>query len=211
MGFRFEWPDVSKNVTVTGQIEADYEGNFSRADNRNVSTIRSNAFQLRLAYGRIDWTVAPNTDIFFEAGQDWTIYGSSAMMNLFETTFFGAYWGNTYERAPQMRLGFVQKLGGSRNWKLSPEVAIMTPAEGNLPADVTTCTIKTLNTPTTCTVLDGTGNQLGYGERQGADYAKPEIESRVVLQFQLDKAPGVVPAQILWSGFYSGRQATVPF
>jgi hypothetical protein len=211
LGFKFEWPDISKNVTVTGQIEADYEGNFSRADNRNVSSIRSNAFQLRLAYGRIDWTAAPNTDIFFEAGQDWTIYGSSAMMNLFETTFFGAYWGNTYERSPQMRVGFVQKLGGSRNWKLSPEVAIMMPSEGNLPADVTTCTIKTLNTPTTCTVLDGTGNQLGYGERQGADYGKPEIESRVVLQFQLDKAPGVVPAQILWSGFYSGRQATVPF
>ena len=210
-GSKFEWPDISKNITVTGQVEADFEGNFSRADNRNVSSIRSNAFQLRLAFGRIDWTVAPNTDLFFEAGQDWTIYGSSAMMNLFETTFFGAYWGNTYERAPQMRLGFVQKLGGDRNWKLSPEIAIMTPAEGNLPADVTTCTIKTLNTPTTCTVLDGTGNQLGYGERQGADYGKPDIESRVVLQFQLDKAPGVVPAQILWSGFYSGRQATVPF
>ncbi len=208
-GSKFEWPDISKNITVTGQIEADFEGNFSRADNRNVSTIRSNALQLRLAYGRIDWTVAPNTDVFFEAGQDWTIYGSSAMMNLFETTFYGAYWGNTYERAPQMRLGFVQKLGGSRNWKLSPEIAIMTPAEGNTPADVTTCTVTALNTPTTCTVLDGTGNQLGYGERQGADYAKPDLESRVVLQFQLDKAPGVVPAQILWSGFYSGRQATV--
>ncbi len=209
MGSKFEWPDVSKNMTVTGQIEADYEGNFSRADNRNVSTIRSNAFQLRLAFGRIDWNVRPNTDIFFEGGQDWTIYGSSAMMNLFETTFFGAYWGNTYERAPQMRLGFIQKLGGSRNWKLSSEFAIMTPAEGNVPGDVTTCTVTKLDTPTTCTVLDGTGNQLGYGERQGVDNAKPEIESRVVLQFQLDKAPGVVPAQILWSGFYTGRQATV--
>ena len=217
MGFKFEWPDVSKNVTVTGQIEGDYEGNFSRADNRNVSAIRSNAFQLRLAFGRIDWNVAPNTDIFFEAGQDWTIYGSSAMMNLFETTFFGAYWGNTYERSPQMRLGFVEKLGGSRNWKLSPEVAIMMPSEGNVPADAvtSTCTTTVNHTTfaatTTCSnvVLDGTGNQLGYGERQGADNGKPEIESRVVLQFQLDKAPGVVPAQILWSGFYTGRQGTI--
>jgi hypothetical protein len=209
MGSKFEWPDISKNLTVTGQIEADYEGNFSRVDNRNVSTIRSNALQLRLAYGRLDWNVRPNTDIFFEAGQDWTIFGSSALMNLFETTFFGAYWGNVYERAPQMRLGFVQKLGGSRNWKISPEFAIMTPAEGLPPADVTTCTITTLGVPTTCTVLDGTGNQLGYGERQGADAARPTLESRVVLQFQLDKAPGVVPAQILWSGFYSERQATV--
>jgi hypothetical protein len=209
LGFKFEWPDVSKNVTVTGQIEADYEGNFSRADNRNVSSIRSNAFQLRLAFGRIDWTASPNTDVFFEAGQDWTIYGSSAMMNLFETTFFGAYWGNTYERSPQMRIGFVQKLGGDRNWKLSPEFAIMMPSEGNLPTDSVTCTILELDHPTTCTFVNGLGNQLAYGERQGADNGKPEIEGRVVLQFQLDKAPGVVPAQILWSGFYAGRQATL--
>ena len=212
VGSRFEWPDVSKNITITGQIEADFEGNFSRADNRNVSSIRSNALQLRLAYGRIDWNVRPNTDIFFEGGQDWTIFGSSAMMNLFETTFYGAYWGNLYERSPQFRLGLVQKLGGSRNFKLSPEFAIMMPSEGNLPADAVTsaCTTSALLV-TTCTntVVNGLGNQLGYGERQGADWGKPEIESRVVLQFQLDKAPGVVPAQVLWSGFYSGRQATV--
>src|ERR1022692_1638927 len=216
-GSKFEWPDISKNVTVTGQIEGDYEGNFSRADNRNVSSIRSSMFSLRLAFGRLDWAVSPNTDIFFEAGQDWTIYGSSALMNLFETTFFGAYWGNTYERSPQMRLGFVEKLGGSRNWKLSPEFAIMMPSEGNAPADAvtSTCTTTVNHTTfaatTTCSnvVLDGTGNQLGYGERQGADNGKPEIESRVVLQFQLDKAPGVVPAQILWSGFYTGRQGTI--
>ena len=217
VGSRFEWPDISKNVTVTGQIEADYEGNFSRADNRNVSSMRSNALQLRLAYGRIDWNFSPNSDIFFEAGQDWTIFGSSALMNLFETTFFGAYWGNLYERAPQFRLGLVEKLGGSRNWKLSPEFAIMMPSEGNLPADAvnSTCTTTvdkvTLAATTTCVnaVVNGLGNQLGYGERQGADYASPELESRVVLQFQLDKAPGVVPAQILWSGFYTHRQATV--
>ncbi len=209
VGAKFEWPDISKNITVTGQIEGDFEGNFSRADNRNVSSIRSNAFSLRLAYGRIDWAKSPNTDIFFEAGQDWTIFGSSALMNLFETSFYGAYWGNVYERSPQMRLGLVQKLGGSRDWKLSPEFAIMMPSEGDLPADSTTCTITALNKATTCTVVDGTANQLGYGERQGADSAKPELESRVVLQFQLDKAPGVVPAQILWSGFYSGRQATI--
>ena len=209
IGSRFEWPDASKHVTVTGQIEGDFEGNFSAVDNRNVSSIRSNAFQLRLAFGRIDWTAKPNTDFFFEAGQDWTIFGSSALMNLFETTFYGAYWGNLYERSPQMRVGFVQKLGGSMDWKLSPEFAIMMPSEGNLPANVTTCTIAKLDTPTTCTVVNGLASQLGYGERQGADSAKPEIESRVVLQFQLDHAPGVVPAQILWSGFYSTRQATV--
>src|SRR5208282_5584795 len=146
-GSRFEWPDVSKNITITGQVEADFEGNFSRADNRNVSSIRSNALQLRLAYGRIDWTTAPNTDIFFEAGQDWTIFGSSALMNLFETTFYGAYWGNLYERSPQF--------------------AIMMPSEGDLPADSVKCTVDALGTPTTCTYVNGLANQLGYGERQG--------------------------------------------
>jgi len=209
IGSRIEWPDVSKNITITGQIEADFEGNFSAADNRNVSSIRSNMLSLRLAYGRIDWNVRPNTDIFFEAGQNFTIFGSSALMNLFETTFYGAYWGNVYERSPQMRLGFVEKLGGSRNWKLSPEVAIMMPSEGNLPANAVTCTAANITAGTTCTVVNGLASQLGYGERQGADWAKPEVESRVVLQFQLDKAPGVVPAQVLWSGFYSGRQGTV--
>lgn len=209
IGSRFEWPDMSGKMTITGQIEADYEGNFSRADNRNVSSIRSNALQLRLAYGRIDYAKSDKTDIFFEAGQDWTIFGSSAMMNLFETTFFGAYWGNVYERSPQFRVGFVQKLGGSRNFKFTPEFAIMMPSDGILPGDVVSCTVTTLGVATTCSFTNGLGNQLGYGERQGADSAKPELEARTVLQFQLDKAPGVVPAQILWSGFYSHRQATV--
>jgi hypothetical protein len=208
-GSRFEWPDVSKNITITGQVEADFEGNFSAVDNRNVSSIRSNALQLRLAYGRIDWTVNPNSDVFFEAGQDWTIFGSSALMNLLETTFFGAYWGNVYERSPQFRLGLVQKLGGSRNWKLSPEFALMMPSEGDLPANAVTCTQANITEGTSCTVVNGLASQIGYGERQGADYAAPELEGRVVLQFQLDKAPGVVPAQILWSGFYTHRQATI--
>ena len=210
MGSRFEWPDYSGKLTVTGAIEADFEGNFSAVDNRNVSSIRSNALQLRLAYGRMDYAASDKTDIFFEAGQDWTIFGSSALMNLFETTFFGAYWGNLYERSPQMRGGFVQKLGGSRNWKLSPEIAIMMPSEGDLPASAVTCTdITKLGTAPTCTLVNGLASQIGYGERQGADYGAPELESRVTLQFQLDKAPGVVPAQILWSGFYTHRQATV--
>jgi hypothetical protein len=130
-------------------------------------------------------------------------------MNLFETTFLGAYWGNLYERSPQFRLGLIQKLGGSRNFKLSPEFAIMMPSFGNLPADGITCTAVNPEGVPTCTLVNGLGNQLGYGERQGADYAAPQLESRVVLQFQADKAPGVVPAQILWSGFYAHRQATV--
>jgi len=210
IGTKFEWPDISKNITVTGQLEGDFEGNFTEADNVNVSSIRNSTFRIRLAYGRIDWTVAPNSDVFFEAGQDWSLFGSSSMMNLFETTFAGAYWGNIYTRTPQMRLGLVQKLGGSRDWKLSPEFAIMMPSEGNLPGTRITCAVETVPSNNVCTLANlGLSSQIGYGERQGADSGKPEIESRVVLQFQLDKAPGVVPAQILWSGFYASRQDTV--
>ena len=156
----------------------------------------------------------PNTDVFFEAGQDWTIFGSSALMNLFETTFFGAYWGNVYERAPQFRFGFVQKLGGSRNWKLSPEFAIMMPSEGNLPADaVTTCTSRQdITAPTTCTRHQrNLATSWDMASARALTTQAPELESRVVLQFQLDKAPGVVPAQILWSGFYTiARQRCWP-
>ncbi len=86
----------------------------------------------------------------------------------------------------------------------------MMPSEGNLPATAVTCTdVTKLDTAPTCTLINGLASQLGYAERQGADYGAPELESRVVLQFQLDKAPGVVPAQVLWSGFYTHRQATV--
>ncbi len=210
-GSRFEWPDVSKNITITGQIEADFEGNFSAVDNRSVSSIRSNALQLRLAYGRIDWTLAPNSDLFFEAGQDWTIFGSSALMNLLETTFFGAYWGNVYERSPQFRLGFVQRFGGSRDFKLSPEFAIMMPSAGDVPANDVTCSkIESVPATPACTITNlGLASQIGYGEREGADSGRPEFEGRVVAQFLLDKAPGVVPAQILWSGFYYRRQDNV--
>ena len=52
MGSRFEWPDEFGKLTMTGTIEADYESNFSRADNRNVSSIRGNVLQLRLAFGQ---------------------------------------------------------------------------------------------------------------------------------------------------------------
>lgn len=211
-GANLEWPDAEHHLTVTGKVEADFEGNFSRVDNRNVSSMRSNMFQLRLAYMRLDYAATDKTDLFMEGGQDWTIFGSSALPNLLETTLLGAYWGDTYERAPQFRFGLIQKFGGSRNVKFSPEFAIMMPSEGNLPADATICNVPAGTTVTTgvnCTVVNGLGNQLGYGERQGADSGRPEAEARAVLQWQLDTAPAVAPAQIIVSGFDTQRTAVV--
>ncbi len=40
-------------------------------------------------------------------------------------------------------------------------------------------------------------DQLGFGERQGADANRPASQGRVLVQWQLDKAEGVVPAQHL--------------
>jgi hypothetical protein len=52
-------------------------------------------------------------------------------------------------------------------------------------------------------------DQLGYGEKQGADSGRPEVQARLVLQWQLDKAAGVAPAQLIFSGVQGNRRAMV--
>jgi hypothetical protein len=190
VGSHFEWPDVagSKNV-ITGKLEFDFEGNFSRALNRNISTIRSSMASIRLAYGRIDHRFNENTSMFGLFGQDWTPFGSSTLPNLFETTGLGLGFGTLYERAPQFRFGVGHKIGGSRSVFLQPEFAVVMPAYGNDPSNV--------------------ADQLGYGEKQGADSGRPEVQTRLVLQWQLDKAPGVAPAQLIFSGVQGNRKAWV--
>jgi hypothetical protein len=194
VGANFEWPDISPKLVFTGRIEADYEGNFSEVDNRDVSSIRSPAMQLRLAYARMDYVASDKTDIYFEGGQDWTLFGSSVTANLLETTFFGAYWGVIWERSPQFQFGMVQKLGSSRNFKISPTFAIMMP---------TSSQIEKLGSL-------GLAAQIAQAEREGADSGRPELEARLALQFQLDKAPGVASAQLLVAGFHARRTSIVP-
>ena len=197
-GANFEWLD-SPNLVITGKVEADFEGNFSRANNRNISSIRSNAFQLRLAYGRIDWKQSANNSFFFLAGQDWTPFASSTLPNLFETTGLGIGFGTLYERDPQFRFGMMHNFG---SFKLGPEFAVVLPGFGNLPTDLTTGGVVIPN-------QEGIGNQLGFGERQGADSGQPEFQSRIVTEFQLDHAPGVAPAQIIISGVHGERTVDV--
>lgn len=196
-GLNLEWPDLSKNLTLTGKIEGDFEGNFSEVDNRDVSSIRSNEPQLRLAFVRMDYHASEKTDIFFLGGQDWTLFGSGAMMNILETTFNGAYWGNTYTRSPQLRVGFVETLSKENHVNLEGQFGVMMPSTGQI--------LK---------LGDAAGNglaaQLGQGEREGADADRPEWEGRAALSFQLDKAKGVAPAQIALAGFRSRRTSIVP-
>ncbi|HEX6505200.1 MAG TPA: hypothetical protein VF011_18300 [Terriglobales bacterium] len=190
-GSNFEWPDLTSKLTLTGKIEGDLEGNFSGVDNADVSSIRNPGPRLRLAYVRLDYAATEKSDIFFEGGQNWTLFGSSALPNILETTFLGAYSGDIWDRSPQFRFGLVQKLGGDRNFKFSPEVALMMPSTGQ---------IYKLNG-----TVGGFEAQIGEGERQGADSGRPELEARTVLQFQLDRAPGVAPAQLIWAGYNARR------
>jgi hypothetical protein len=217
IGTNFEWVDASPKLTLTGKLEFDFEGNFSRTNNRNVSSIRSNMPSFRLGWVRLDYAASDKDTIFGVFGQDWTPFGSSTLPNTIETTGVGIAFGSLYERNPQIRGGFVHNFGGSRTFKLSPEFAVVLPAFGNLPGDVTTssCTIPATFVPGTATtitctstgVVNGLGNQVGFGERQGTDSARPEVEGRLVGQFQLDPAPGVAPAQLIVSGVQARREA----
>ncbi len=189
VGSNFEWIDPSPHVAVTGRFEFDFEGNFTRVSNRNISTIRSSQAGIRLAWARVDYAATDHTTLFALFGQDWTPFGSSTLPNLLETTGLGVGFGTLYERLPQARLGFNHNFGGSRNFKIQPEIAVVLPAFGNVPP-----------------VVD---NELAFGERQGVDSGRPEVQGRIVFQWQLDKAQGVAPAQIIFSGMQGARTAIV--
>jgi len=188
-GANFEWPDISKDTALTGRLEFDFEGNFTRTNNRNISSVRSSQPSIRLAWMRIDHKVSDNTSIFALFGQDWTPFASSTLPNLLETTGLGISYGSLYTREPQFRFGLYHNFGGSRNFTVGIEPAFVFPAFGFLPLNV--------------------ADQLGFGERQGADSARPQVEGRLVFQFQLDKAKGVAPAQIIFSGMHGNRRAIV--
>src|SRR5437588_2055221 len=190
LGANFEWVDPAPRMVITGKIEFDFEGNFTRANNRNISSIRSSQPSLRLAWVRIDRSMSEKITGFVLFGQDYTPFLSSTQPTTVENTNFGGFgYGAAYERAPQVRFGFNYNAGGSRAWKFQPEFALVLPAFGDLPANVT--------------------DQLGFGERQGADSQRPEIEGRFVTQWQLDKAAGVVPAQFIVSFEQARRRAIV--
>ena len=87
-----------------------------------------------------------------------------------------------------MRVGFTHKHGG---FALMPEFAIDLPGSGLTPSAA------------------NISSQLGYGERQGPDSNRPEVQGRIAGQWQLDHARGVPAAQIIVSGFDGRRTATV--
>ena len=190
LGANFEWLDPAPKITLTGKIEFDFEGDFTRVNNRNISSIRSSQPSIRLAWVRIDRRFNDKTSAFALFGQDWAPFVSSTMPNMIENTNFGGLgYGAAYTRIPQARFGFNHKFGGSRDLRFGPEFAIVLPAFGDLPTDV--------------------ANQLAFGERQGADSQQPGVQGRAVLQWQLDKAANVSPAQFIVSFEHGRRRAIV--
>jgi hypothetical protein len=190
LGANFEWLDPAPKTVITGRFEFDFEGDFTRVNNRNISSIRSSQPSLRLAWVRIDRVLSEKTTGFVLFGQDYTPFASSTQPTTVENTNFGGLgYGAAYERAPQVRFGLNYNAGGSHSLKFQPEFALVLPAFGDLPANV--------------------ADQLGFGERQGPDSQRPEIEGRFVTQWQLDKAPNVVPAQLIVSFEQARRRAIV--
>jgi len=188
LGTNFEWLDSDPRLTVTGKLEFDFEGNFNRSDNRNLSSIRSYNPSIRLAYGRLDYKVTDNDTVSALFGQDWTPFVSSTLPNMLETTGLGIAFGNPYERAPQFRLGYTHNFG---SFQIMPEIAMVLPAIGDTPSAA------------------NISQQLGFGERQGPDSNSPQVEGRLVAQWQLDHAPGVAPAQLIVSFEEGNRTAIV--
>src|SRR6185503_15091353 len=177
-------------TSITGKIEFDFEGDFTRVNNRNITSIRSSQPSLRLAWVRIDRRFNDHDSAFALFGQDWSPFVSSTLPNTVENTNFGGVgYGAAYTRIPQAKFGFNHKFGGSRNVQFQPEIAIVLPAFGNLPSDV--------------------ANQLAFGERQGVDSQRPGLQGRAVLQWQLDKSANVVPAQVIFSFEHARRTAIV--
>jgi hypothetical protein len=190
LGANFEWIDVAPKTTLTGKFEFDFEGDFPRANNRNITSIRSSQPSIRLAWVRLDRRFNDKDSVFVLFGQDWSPFVSSTLPNTVENTNFGGVgYGAAYTRIPQAKFGFLHKFGGSRNFQIEPEIAIVLPAFGNLPSDVS--------------------NQLAFGERQGVDSEEPGVQGRAVIQWQLDTAPSVAPAQIIFSFEHARRTAIV--
>src|SRR4029077_13754483 len=96
--------DPAPKTVITGRLEFDFEGDFTRVNNRNLSSIRSSQGSIRLAWGRIDRRLTKNTTAFFLFGQDYTPFVSSTQPVAIENTGFGGLgYGAAWERAPQAR------------------------------------------------------------------------------------------------------------
>jgi hypothetical protein len=186
IGMQTEWVPKNSGFTITGRVEGDFEGDYTDVSNRNISSVRSSQFGLRLAWMRLDHKLG-GLPWFAEFGQDWSLL-SSSLPALFETTGLGVGMGTLYERIPQFKTGLQFHAG---DLKIQPEVALVLSAQGS--SGLTT------------------DQHLRFGDAVGAQSDQPGVEARVVFQFPLSHHwRGVAPAQIIFSGHHSRMSEVIP-
>ena len=199
-GLNFFWPKANSDIIFTGKVEVDFEGDFTTVNNRNASSVRNPQPSLRVAWVRMDAHLF-DLPVFAEFGQDWTLVSSSTFSDLVETTQAGAFFGNPYERLPQIKGGVQFHIG---ELKIQPEVAVMMGAFGdaNLAATPPGISVPASNT--------AEQNQARFGARIGSDSGLPNVEGRIVFQYPFFHRPGVAPAQLIFSGGHAVGEEIVP-
>jgi hypothetical protein len=193
IGTNFYWPTKNPDFIMTGKVEIDFEGDYTAVNNRNVSSVRNSQPSLRLAWVRMDGKIA-DLPVFAEFGQDWTLLGSSTMPDVVETTQLMAFFGNIYERLPQIKAGVQFHIG---DFKIQPEAAVLLSAFGDANLAATP--------PGAPYPASSVAQQLNtrFGARIGSDSGEPGVEGRIVLQYPLFRRSGVAPAQIIFSGHHA--------
>jgi hypothetical protein len=187
IGSQFEWVPKNSNITLTGRVEGDFEGDYTDVNNRNISSYRSSQFGIRLAYVRLDTKLGGTLPWFAEFGQDWNLV-SSTLPNLFETTGLGIGMGTLWERSPMFKTGLQFHSG---DFKIQPEFAMVMPVAGT----------STLTSD----------QRARFGDRAGAESNQPGLEARLVFQFPLSHSwKGVAPAQIIFSGHHAQMAEVIP-
>jgi hypothetical protein len=187
IGAQTEWVPKNSDFTITGRVEGDFEGDYTDANNRNISGSARSQFSLRLAWVRLDHKIG-GLPWFAEFGEDWSLLGSSTLPSLFETTGLGVGMGSLYERMPLFKTG-VQFHSG--DFKVQPEFAIVMPTAGSSALTV--------------------DQRLRFGDRAGAESNQPGVEARIVFQTPLNHSwKGVAPAQLIFSGHHARMNEIIP-
>jgi len=204
IGANFYWPLNGPDITLTGRLEFDFEGDYTVVNNRNVSSSRSSQPSLRHAWMRMD-TKLGDVPWFAEFGQDWTLLGSSIVPDYIESTNNGVAFGSIYERLPQIKTG-IQLQAGSL--KIQPEFALTWAsfADSNLNNSSTASVLGSLGV-----VPTGQQEQGREGAILGAAGGQPGLQGRVVFDFPINKSwKGVPNAEIIFSGGHAEAQEIVP-
>ena len=204
VGANFFWPINGPDITLTGKIEFDFEGDYTAVNNRNISSSRSSQPSLRFAWMRMDakWGELP---VFVQFGQEWSLIGTSIVPDYIESTNNGVGFGSIYERQPQIRTG-VQFHAGSL--KIQPEFALVWASFAD----------ANLNNSSTASVLGSAGvvptgqqEQTREGAILGAASGQPGVQGRLVFDFPLNQSwKGVPNAEVIFSGGHSEATEIVP-